>query len=61
MGRVLHEHILKRFYRVHHHQEMGSGLGLSIVDKAVERLQGKLSFGTSASLGGLQVTVEFPI
>ena len=57
----LHEHILKRFYRVHHHQEMGSGLGLSIVDKAVERLQGKLSFGTSASLGGLQVTVEFPI
>lgn len=57
----LHEHILKRFYRVHHHQEMGSGLGLSIVDKAVERLQGKLSFGTSTSLGGLQVTVEFPI
>src|SRR5690606_22354689 len=34
----LHEQILKRFYRIHHHLEMGSGLGLSIVDKATERL-----------------------
>lgn len=57
----LHEQILKRFYRVHHHQEMGSGLGLAIVDKAVERLNGRLSFGASASLGGLQVNVQLPM
>ncbi|WP_374663312.1 ATP-binding protein [Acinetobacter sp.] len=58
---ALHEQILKRFYRVHHHKEVGSGLGLSIVDKAVERLQGRLNFGVSASLGGLQVTVHLPM
>ena len=57
---ALHAQILKRFYRVHHHQEVGSGLGLSIVDKAVERLNGRLSFGSSASLGGLQVNVQLP-
>ncbi len=58
---ALHAQILKRFYRVHHHQEVGSGLGLSIVDKAVSRLHGSLSFGTSASLGGLQVNVRLPL
>lgn len=57
----LHEHILKRFYRVHHHQEVGSGLGLSIVDKAVQRIHGQLSFGTSESLGGLKVSIELPL
>ncbi|WP_353171980.1 ATP-binding protein [Acinetobacter rudis] len=58
---ALHTQILKRFYRVHHHQEVGSGLGLSIVDKAVERLHGSLSFSSSASLGGLQVKVSLPL
>lgn len=53
----LHEQILKRFYRVYHHQEVGSGLGLSIVDKAVQRVAGQLSFGSSESLGGLKVTI----
>ena len=57
----LYEQILKRFYRVHHHLEIGSGLGLSIVDKATERLGGKLSFSRSASLGGLQVNVQLPL
>lgn len=57
----LHEHILKRFYRVHHHQEVGSGLGLSIVDKAVHRIHGQLSFGQSDSLGGLKVTITLPL
>lgn len=58
---ALHEKILKRFYRVQNHQEIGSGLGLSIVDKAVERLHGALSFGRSESLGGLCVTVQLPL
>nr|WP_218951844.1 MULTISPECIES: ATP-binding protein [unclassified Acinetobacter] len=57
----LYEKILKRFYRIHHHLEIGSGLGLSIVDKATERLGGKLSFSRSASLGGLQVNVQLPL
>lgn len=57
----LHEHILKRFYRVHHHQEVGSGLGLSIVDKAVQRIHGQLGFGKSESLGGLKVKIELPL
>jgi len=57
----LYEKILKRFYRVHHHLEIGSGLGLSIVDKATERLGGKISFSKSASLGGLQVNVQLPL
>ncbi|RKG34616.1 sensor histidine kinase [Acinetobacter tianfuensis] len=57
----LHEQILKRFYRVYHHQEAGSGLGLSIVDKAVQRINGQLSFAASESLGGLKVTVIIPL
>ena len=57
----LYEKILKRFYRIHHHLEIGSGLGLSIVDKATERLGGKISFSKSASLGGLQVNVQLPL
>ena len=57
----LYEKILKRFYRIHHHLEIGSGLGLSIVDKATERLGGKISFSKSTSLGGLQVNVQLPL
>ncbi len=54
----LYNQILKRFYRIHQHLEMGSGLGLSIVDKAIERLGGSIEFDRSASLGGLQVTIR---
>ena len=47
----LYDQILKRFYRVHQHLEVGSGLVLSIVDKATQRLGGNLSFGKSEQLG----------
>lgn len=56
----LYEQIMKRFYRIHHHLEMGSGLGLSIVQKATEHLGGKIQFGRSESLGGLFVQIQFP-
>jgi two-component system, OmpR family, sensor kinase len=55
------EQIRKRFYRIHNHAEIGSGLGLSIVDKATERLHGILSFSKSHSLGGLCAQVKFPL
>lgn len=53
--------IRQRFYRIHNHVEIGSGLGLSIVDKATERLGGTLEFSQSSSLGGLCVQVKFPV
>ncbi|QIO05828.1 sensor histidine kinase [Acinetobacter shaoyimingii] len=53
--------ILKRFYRVHQHLEIGSGLGLSIVDKAVHRLGGTIEFSQSQQLGGLQVQIRLPL
>jgi two-component system OmpR family sensor kinase/two-component system sensor histidine kinase QseC len=53
--------IRQRFYRVHNHAEIGSGLGLSIVDKATERLGGTLEFSQSETLGGLCVQVRFPL
>ena len=57
----LYDKITQRFYRVHHHLEMGSGLGLSIVAKAIERLDGSLFFAQSQSLGGLRVHVKLPL
>ena len=39
---------------------MGSGLGLSIVDKATQRLGGTLQLGRSIDLGGLSVIVRLP-
>ncbi|MHA3982897.1 ATP-binding protein [Acinetobacter venetianus] len=55
-----YDKVLKRFYRVHHHLEVGSGLGLSIVDKATQRLGGTLQLGRSIDLGGLSVMVRLP-
>ena len=55
------DNITKRFYRIHNHNEIGSGLGLSIVDKAIQHLQGSLEFSKSENLGGLKVTVKLPI
>ena len=52
--------IRQRFYRIHNHAEIGSGLGLSIVDKATQRLGATLEFSKSTSLGGLCVQVKFP-
>ena len=56
----LYDQVFKRFYRVHHHLEVGSGLGLSIVDRATQRLGGKLILGKSADLGGLSVRIQLP-
>ncbi|MEB3767576.1 ATP-binding protein [Acinetobacter sp. MD2] len=53
--------VLKRFYRVHHHLEVGSGLGLSIVQKAIQRVGGELTFAQSAELKGLKVMVKLPL
>ena len=55
-----YDKVLKRFYRVHHHLEVGSGLGLSIVDKATQRLGGTLILSRSMDLGGLSVLVKLP-
>ena len=57
---AMYENVLKRFYRVHHHLEVGSGLGLSIVDKAIQHLGGHLILGRS-DLGGLSARVKLPI
>ena len=55
-----YDKVLKRFYRVHHHLEVGSGLGLCIVDKAIQRLGGTLQLSRSIDLGGLSVLVRLP-
>lgn len=55
----LYDAVTKRFYRTQNHAEVGSGLGLSIVAKAVEKLHGELSFSASENLGGLKVQVKF--
>ncbi len=57
----MYDKVLKRFYRVHHHLEVGSGLGLSIVDKAIQHLGGHLTLSRSEELGGLSVLVKIPI
>lgn len=56
-----YEEVLKRFYRVHHHLEVGSGLGLSIVQKAIQRVSGDFEFARSDELGGLKVLVTMPL
>ncbi|MFW1981494.1 sensor histidine kinase, partial [Acinetobacter baumannii] len=55
-----YDKVLKRFYRVHHHLEGGSGLGLSIVDRATQRLGGTLTLDKSLELGGISVLVKLP-
>ena len=57
----MYDKVLKRFYRVHHHLEVGSGLGLSIVDKAIQHLGGNLTLSRSEELGGLSVLVKIPM
>lgn len=56
-----YEMVLKRFYRVHHHLTVGSGLGLSIVDKAVQQLGGHFKLSKSQDLGGLAAQVTLPL
>ena len=57
----MYDKVLKRFYRVYHHLEVGSGLGLSIVDKATQHLGGELKLSRSVELGGLSVLVKIPV
>lgn len=54
--------LVERFVRLpNHHNVVGSGLGLSIVQTAINQLNGQLHFAHSARLGGLSVTVMLPL
>ena len=56
--------LFERFYRIDKtgaRAHGGSGLGLSIVDKAIQHLGGELSLSRSEELGGLSVLVKIPI
>ncbi len=48
--------VMQRFYRVKHHEQTGSGLGLSIVSHIVALHKGNVALGRS-SLGGLRVDI----
>lgn len=52
------ERLLERFYTRGEHP--GAGLGLSIVQRVVERHQGRIEIDNSA-LGGLRVSIHLPI
>lgn len=54
------DRIFDRFYRVPGTEPSGSGLGLAIVKAIAERHEADIELGNSA-LGGLQVTVIFPV
>lgn len=55
--------LVERFVRIPNSQQqvVGSGLGLSIVQSAIQQLNGQLLFAQSATLGGLAVTVMLPL
>lgn len=57
--------VFDRFYRLggdqHASQTVGSGLGLSIVDHIVRLHHGEIRLSRSVNLGGLCVTVFFPL
>ncbi|MDQ2926557.1 MAG: ATP-binding protein [Pseudomonadota bacterium] len=53
--------VFDRFYRVEGMQAPGSGLGLAIVHAIAEFHGATLTLGHSASLGGLRVTLGFPV
>ena len=50
----------ERFFRVLGHSQPGSGLGWSIVRRIAEVTGARVEAQASASLGGLQVRVEWP-
>lgn len=58
-----HEHVFERFYRSKECDEVGSGLGLSIVKAISLRMGGRVSLGASDDVhqSGLRVTVTFPL
>ena len=53
--------VLDRFYRVEGTQTPGSGLGLAIVHAIADFHHATLTLGRSATLGGLRVTLSFPV
>ncbi len=55
------DRVLDRFYRVEGTQAPGSGLGLAIVHAIADFHHATLTLGRSAALGGLRVTVSFPV
>jgi two-component system sensor histidine kinase QseC len=54
------EAVLRRFHRLGHSEQPGSGLGLSIVLRIAELHGARLALGSSAELGGLEAQVFFP-
>ncbi|TKB45445.1 ATP-binding protein [Thalassotalea mangrovi] len=52
--------VFERFYRTRHHDQQGSGLGLSIVRHIVDLHHGQIQLEQS-ELGGLQVKVTMPL
>jgi two-component system OmpR family sensor kinase len=55
------ERVFDRFYRVPGSDAAGSGLGLAIIKSIAERHGASLALGESKRLGGLEVTVTFPV
>lgn len=56
----LRARVFERFYRVLGTKEVGSGLGLPIVQQIATLHQGHIALGTPKSGSGLEVTVTFP-
>lgn len=56
-----HQRVINRFYRSGEPQAPGSGLGLAIVKSIADLHGATVSLGRSESLGGLRVTLRFPI
>ena len=52
--------VTERFYRVPGNREIGSGLGLSIVRRAAERMKGSLILQNEVGKSGLIATLQFP-
>ena len=55
------ERVFDRFYRVAGSEANGSGLGLAIIKAIAERHGGVLELGESERLGGLRVSIRFPV
>ncbi len=53
------QRVMDRFYRIPGNPASGSGLGLSIVQAIADLHAAKIALGSSAGLGGLEVSVTF--
>ena len=52
--------VTERFYRLPGNREIGSGLGLSIVNRAAEIMQGSFILQNNAAASGLAAILQFP-